>query len=208
MGGAAQYPLLVPMGLEIPSPGGSHILYPYNVPLGFLAQPSPQNDWLIKLAGVHVGGDIESWGKEEWQKTACYLAGALEILARMDSNKAQELLRRPAKRRVGRPAKIRLNKLAAGLLGGSKPSKPRGRPRKISDDFLKNTYKVVEICRAELMEAAPGRRVTDIDAVRALIRHIQKLRGESDRWARQKIPKVQKLYSEAKKRVGKIEGNS
>lgn len=208
MGGGAQYPLLVPMGLEIPSFGGSNAFYPYNVPLGFFAQQSWQDDWLIKLAAVHVGGEIQNWGKEEWQKTACYLAGALDILARMDSNKGQELIRRPPKRSVGRPAKARINRLTSGLLGGNRVPKSRGRPRKISEQFWKQTYEVVEVCRAELIEQSPSGKVRDIDAIRALVRHLQKSRRESDSWARRTIPKVQKLYSEAKRRVGKIKGNS
>lgn len=208
MGEGAQYPLLVPMGLEIPSFGASTAFYPYNVPLGFLAQPSRQDDWLIKLAAVHVGGDIETWGKEEWQKAACYLAGALDILARMDSNKGQELIKRPPKRPVGRPAKARISRLTLGLLGGGHVPKSRGRPRKISEEFWKRTYEVVELCRAELIEQSPSGRVTDIDSIRALVRRIQKSRRESESWVRRTVPKVQKLYSEAKRRVGKIEGNS
>lgn len=208
MGGGAQYSLLVPMGLEIPSFGGGNAFYPYNVPLGFLAQPSRQDDWLIKLAAVHVGGDIENWGKEEWQKTACYLAGALDILARIDSNKGQELIQRPPKRPVGRPAKARVSRLTLGLLGGNQAPRSRGRPRKITEEFWKRTYEVVELCRAELIEQSPSGRVRDIDAIRALVRHMQKSRRKSDSWARRTIPKVQKLYSEAKRRVGKIEGNS
>lgn len=208
MGGGAQYPLLVPMGLGIPSFSGGNAFYPYNVPLGLLAQPSRQDDWLIKLAALHVGGEFENWGKEEWQKTACYLAGALDILARMDSNKGQELMLRPPKRPVGRPAKARISRLTLGLLGGNQTPKSRGRPRKISEEFWKRTYEVVEHCRAELIEQSPNRRVKDIDSIRALVHSMQKSRRESDSWVRRTIPKVQKLYSEAKRRVRKTEGNS
>lgn len=179
---------------------------PWSISFGNPPTPVDGNHRLIHLAVRHVGGSVEDWGAREWELAARYLAHALEIAVTRALQLAESspfMLKRPR----GRPRKasrgITLNELLFDLVS-SKQKHKRGRPRKITNEDWQNVYDMVNWYRYELKNKSCSARITDKAAITHLAKTVAKENGHSQEEVRRFVPKMQKMYSESKKRVGKI----
>jgi|GEM_PF-5892507 len=184
--------------------------WPGSLSFGFPPRPVERDHWLIKAAASHVGGDFQTWGVQEWELTARYLAHALEISAKDYLNKS---LAHPVtfKRGRGRPRKHALT-FRNALLGdlhalNLAPKRERGRPPK-SDEHWATVYDLFTGYREELAQRYANKRITDKEAITYATQQYAKGHGKSQQWVRGMVPKFQKQFSEAKKRVRKMPENS
>src|SRR6185312_5332673 len=154
--------------------------WPGSLSFGFPPRPVERDHWLIKAAASHVGGDFQTWGVQEWELTARYLAHALEISAKDYLNKS---LAHPVtfKRGRGRPRKHALT-FRNALLGdlhalNLAPKRERGRPPK-SDEHWATVYDLFTGYREELAQRYANKRINSTQ------RGMENLNSGSEEWCR------------------------
>lgn len=179
---------------------------PTNIPLGPLTPPAQDNSLSMQLVAARFNIPHADWGMSEWELAARYLAHALDKLAESEQAKSNSLLVMQLanyKRPRGRPRKGFPKTLGEALRGNPTQDQTRrpGRPRK--RDFQK-IIMLVDWARQEFVEANPGVRATDVAVLRHRLAIVAKDIGKSERWIREKLPKLQKDYSEAKRVIGKL----
>jgi hypothetical protein len=187
--------------------------------LSFGSPPSPVDieHWAIKAVASHIGGNAQTWTADDWQLAARYLARALEFSTARERPLPLHNFQATSphvKRKRGSPPKNSLERFAASrrlsdLVNSvkPKPKRQRGRPP-FPEEFWLSMYDLFTSARTNLSENIKGGRITDKEVITRVLTRYASSRNKPPRWVRAMVPRFQKLYSEAKKRVRKIRGNS
>ena len=133
----------------------------------------------------------DTWSPEQWQVAAERLGWMFEFTV-------DELIRVQRKKRRGRPPRVR-NALALPI-----QKRRPGRPREYTDAVLRTLLAQVEEFREVVRRKTLSAKVTDKDAIEAMLMAYRKEDGFSQHRVRRAIPRFQKLYSRAKSRIAKL----